>query len=122
VIFSIPLKAIAGNAVGGHLVQILDPAEETLPYEGRAEFLAPEGGERWVTDRTETLRDLYRAKLLAHREAISLAARNIGWTFLVHHTDRSPAEPLLSLMLRLQGDAGNYRHGVDASADAGRTA
>lgn len=106
------IKAIAGNSVGGHLVQVLDPAEETLPYEGRAEFLGPEGGERWIADRTETLRDVYSAKLRAHRDAIADAARRLGWTFLVHHTDRPASEPLLSLVLRLQGEAGSYRHGA----------
>ena len=31
------------------MVQVLDPAEETLPYEGRTEFLSPGGEERWVS-------------------------------------------------------------------------
>ena len=37
------IEAIAAQGVRGHLVQILDPAEETLPYEGRTEFSASEG-------------------------------------------------------------------------------
>ena len=54
------LNELARGGVQGHLVQMLDPAEETLPYEGRTEFLAPEGGERWIADRVETLRADYR--------------------------------------------------------------
>ena len=54
----------------GHLVQVLDPAEETLPYSGRTEFLSPDGSQRWIADRAESLRDRYRARLLAHRAAI----------------------------------------------------
>src|SRR5690606_6590236 len=38
---------LASDGVTGHMVQILDPAEETLPYQGRTEFLGMEGGERW---------------------------------------------------------------------------
>ena len=35
--------SMAEGGVTGHLVQILDPAEETLAYEGRMEFRSPEG-------------------------------------------------------------------------------
>lgn len=95
------LKAIAGDTVGGHLVQVLDPAEETLPYEGRAEFTAIEGEHRWLAERVEGLRGAYRARLEAHRASLRAAAQSLGWSFLVHHTDRSAAEPLLALIQRL---------------------
>ena len=103
------INEMAEGGVVGHLIQVLDPAEETLPYEGRVEFRASEGGERWVADRAETLRGDYRRKLDAHRAAIEQAAQRIGWSFLVHHTDRPAAEPLLTLIMRLQGLAGDYR-------------
>ena len=48
------LNEMAEGGVSGHLVQVLDPAEETLAYEGRMEFRSPEGGERWIADRVET--------------------------------------------------------------------
>lgn len=103
------LRALAATGVNGHLVQILDPAEETLPYEGRAEFLGLEGSERWIADRAETLRERYHDKLKAHRDMLIDGCRKLGWTFLVHHTDRPASEPLLSLVMRLQGQAGDYR-------------
>jgi len=103
------LKAIAGEGISGHLVQVLDPAEETLPYEGRAEFLGMEGGERWLADRVEALRPIYQAKLAEHRRGLEALARSLGWSFLVHHTDRPAVEPLLSLVMRLQGASGDYR-------------
>lgn len=100
---------MAENGVAGHVVQVLDPAEETLAYEGRMEFRSPEGGDRWVADRVETLREPYQKKLAAHRAQIEQAVRRIGWSFLVHHTDRPASEPLLTLIMRLQGMAGDYR-------------
>ena len=112
------MKAIAGTGVSGHLVQVLDPAEETLPYEGRAEFMGLENGERWVADRVESLRERYQAKLKAHRDALTDAARKLGWTLLVHHTDRPASEPLLSLVMRLQGNAGDYRFAATPVASA----
>jgi uncharacterized protein (DUF58 family) len=113
------LRQMAEGDVQGHIVQVLDPAEETLAYEGRIEFRSPEGGERWIADRVETLRDTYRQKLADHRAQIEEAARRIGWSFLVHHTDRPAAEPLLTLIMRLQGMAADYRWKPQAQAAGG---
>ena len=113
------LNEMAENDVQGHLVQVLDPAEETLAYEGRMEFRSPEGGERWVADRVETLRSAYQKKLADHRAQVEEAARRIGWSFLVHHTDRPPAEPLLTLVMRLQGVSADYRWKPVAHASGG---
>jgi uncharacterized protein (DUF58 family) len=110
------LAAMAQGDVQGHLIQVLDPAEETLPYHGRMEFTSPETSERWIGDRVETLRDAYRQKLADHRARIEEAAHRIGWSFLVHHTDRPAAEPLLSLIMRLQGMASDYRWKPEARA------
>jgi uncharacterized protein (DUF58 family) len=113
------LNAMAEGEVQGHLVQVLDPAEETLAYEGRVEFRSPEDGQRWIGDRVETLRAAYQQKLADHRARIEEAARRIGWSFLVHHTDRPAAEPLLTLIMRLQGVAADYRWKPQAQASGG---
>jgi uncharacterized protein (DUF58 family) len=115
------LNEMAEGGVSGHLVQVLDPAEETLAYQGRIEFRSPEGGDRWVADRVETLRPEYQKRLAAHRARIEEAAHRIGWSFLVHHTDRPAAEPLLTLIMRLQGMAGDYRWRPQAHAAEART-
>ncbi len=113
------LEEMASGGVGGHLVQVMDPAEETLPYEGRAEFLGPEvDGERWIVDRVESMRDAYIARLAAHRDGLAEIARRLGWSLLVHHTDRPPHELLLSLILRLGGPAGSYLMSEPSAAPA----
>src|SRR5258708_17116289 len=40
------LTQLSANGSQGHLVQVVDPAEETFPYSGRIEFTEPETGER----------------------------------------------------------------------------
>jgi uncharacterized protein (DUF58 family) len=110
------LNEMAEGGVQGHLIQVLDPAEETLAYQGRVEFRSPEDGARWIADRVETLRGAYQHKLAAHRAEIEEAARRIGWSFLVHHTDRPAAEPLLTLIMRLQGMSADYRWRPEAQA------
>ena len=103
------LETFASTGTIGHLVQVLDPAEETLPYEGRTEFLGPSGRERWVSDRVEALRPKYQARFAAHKAELAAMAQRFGWSFLTHHTDRPASEPLLSLLMRLQGSASGYR-------------
>lgn len=110
------IEALGAAGASGHLIQVLDPAEETLAYAGRTEFLSPDGSQRWIADRAESLRERYRERLLAHRRAIQDIAHHLGWSFLVHHTDRSATEPLLSLLMRLQGAHGGYRW-MNASSD-----
>jgi uncharacterized protein (DUF58 family) len=103
------VEMLAADGAVGHLVQILDPAEETLPYEGRTEFLSPAGEDRWVADRVQSVRTQYKERLQAHRAELSALAKRLGWSFLVHHTDRSAAEPLLMLLMRLQGGGVDHR-------------
>lgn len=102
------IETLAASGASGHLIQVLDPAEETLPYEGRTEFLGLEGAESWIADRAESLRARYQARLKAHREELQALATRLGWSFMVHHTDRPPTEPLLTLIMRLEGREGGY--------------
>lgn len=113
------VEVLAAAGATGHMVQILDPAEETLPYEGHTEFYSTSGRERWVADRAESLRDEYKARLAAHRGEVAELAGRLGWSFMVHHTNRPASEPLLNLISRLHGAAGGYRwHTADHTADA----
>ena len=98
------IEELAHEGVVGHLIQVLDPAEETLPYDGRTEFIGVEGGERWIADRAESLRTAYRERLVAHRSELQSLCKRLGWSFAVHHTDRPPTEPLLALIMRLRGE------------------
>jgi len=113
------LQRIADQNARGHLVQILDPAEETLPYDGRIEFLASETGERVTAERADELREQYCTRLLAHRGAIENLARKLQWPFLYHHTDRSAEQTLLALHTRMAGLDKHYRAKPAASSVTG---
>lgn len=107
------LEALAARGVNGHLVQIVDPAEETLPYSGRIEFEPMESGARVLTDRVESLRDAYAEKFQEHRATVRDLVQRFGWSFLVHHTDRPAEEALITLFARLSGADHDYRqHGA----------
>jgi uncharacterized protein (DUF58 family) len=99
------LSKLAENGARGHLVMILDPVEESFPFGGRAVFVDPESGARWLAGRAETLRRGYAEALAAHKAALATMSARLGWSFLVHHTDRPAHEALLALRARLMEPA-----------------
>jgi uncharacterized protein (DUF58 family) len=121
------LKQLAVQGVRGHLVQVLDPAEESLPYQGRTEFTAAESGDRMVAGRAESLRERFHERMVAHRSALAEELRRLEWSLLVHHTDRPAEEALLALHARLAGLEHDYRYrpstdGLDLEAREGQAA
>lgn len=100
------IKWFSGQGLNGHLVQVLDPAEETLPFTGRTRFTGLEGEGEAVIGRVEAVREDYLRNLSLHRDKLVAIARQTGWSFVVHRTDRSPEMALLSLYLTLSGSLG----------------
>jgi len=93
----------AARGVRGQIVQILDPAEESLPFTGRVRFAGYEGEGETLMGRVESVRLGYRDRLAAHREAIGDIARRAGWGFVLHHTDSPPQTALLPLYTAMAG-------------------
>jgi uncharacterized protein (DUF58 family) len=90
--------ALSARGVAGHLVQVLDPAEETLPYTGRIRFEALTAGEApLLLPRVEGVRALYAERLAAHRAGLATIAGAAGWRFTTHRTDAPPEAALLAL-------------------------
>lgn len=98
------LRGLAGRGARGHVLQVLDPAEESLPYSGRVRFADPgQSPAAWLVNRAEDVRAAYTARLLAHREALRAVTRALGWSFALHHTDTPPHAALLALHQTLSG-------------------
>ncbi len=88
----------------GVLYQILDPAEETFPFQGRTHFESPSGQVRHKTLKASDLRARYCARLHQRQETLAGLADRAGWQFGVHRTDRSAQSALLWLYHALAGD------------------
>jgi uncharacterized protein (DUF58 family) len=88
-------------------VQIVDPAEETFPFWGRIEFVEPEDGRRIIAGRAENWRADYEAQIARHRAAIRSETDRLGWSFIIHRTDRPAAELLLALHARIAAGTAN---------------
>jgi uncharacterized protein (DUF58 family) len=102
------IAQLSATGAQGHVVQIVDPAEETFPYAGRIEFVEPEGGGAVTAGRAETWRADYEARVERHRAEIRLETDRLGWSFIVHRTDR----PASDLLLKLHEQLGAGRNGT----------
>ncbi len=95
------MARFAGVPVSGYLMQILDPAETALPYQGRIRFRGTESESEVLIPRTELVRDAYAQRLKAQQEALAEICATAGFGFGVHRTDHTPETALLSLYTAL---------------------
>jgi len=100
------IAAFANQGIRGHLVQVLDPAEETLPFSGRMRFDGMEDEGDILIGRVEAIREQYLDRLANHNQGIETLAKSFGWSYAVHHTDHSPEASLLALYLVLSQTTG----------------
>ena len=98
------MRRLAHVGMTGHLVHVIDPAEEDFPFAGRTRFESAQGKESETFGRAEAAREPYRARFRAHREAVATLARRLGWRHLAHRTDKRPETALVALYADLGGD------------------
>jgi uncharacterized protein (DUF58 family) len=103
------VRRFAARGVRGHVLQVLDPAEETLPFGGRTRFEGFENEGEVLIRRVEHARGDYLNKLATHQGALAAVVRRVGWQFDRHRTDRSPESALLALYMGLSGMRGGRR-------------
>ena len=95
------IRYYASAGVRGHIVQVLDPAEEDLPFDGHVKFEGLEAEGQHTVRRVETVRTAYGARLAAQRDGLQRLARPANWTVHLHRTDRPPQTVLLALYLAM---------------------
>ncbi|MEM8751900.1 MAG: DUF58 domain-containing protein [Pseudomonadota bacterium] len=93
----------AAAGVSGDYVQIVDPAEEEFPFDGRLVFESMGGGVKFETDRARGLQEAYKERLSERRRALERTAKRCGWRCLIHRTDESPRKALLWLYTTIAG-------------------
>jgi uncharacterized protein (DUF58 family) len=92
---------LSATPATGHMLQILDPAEEALPYAGRVRFEGLEQEGAHIVGKVEGIRRDYTQRLAAQREGLKAIARAAGWTFATHRTSEPPEAALLGLYTAL---------------------
>jgi uncharacterized protein (DUF58 family) len=104
------IAALGSNGAGGHVVQIVDIAEETFPYAGRIEFEEPEGAGSITVGRAEAWAAEFIQRVAGHRAEIRAGAARRGWSFTIHRTNRPASELLLTLHARMSASADALPH------------
>lgn len=100
------IREFTAQGAQGHMLQVLDPAEEDLPFEGRVRFQGLEGEEPLTAARAQGLRTAYQQRLGQHRGALEALCHASGWRFASHNTSRPPYIALLALHRALSDGAG----------------
>lgn len=80
-----PLAARAGTGI---VVQVLDPAELSLPFAGRVIFEESAGTEKHHIFHVESIRAAYRNRIDSHLAAVKGLCRKYGWHWVLHTTDK----------------------------------
>ncbi len=96
-----PMQAAAERAGTGCIVQILDPAEEEFPFDGRVIFESMGGAIKFETHRANGLRESYQTRLAERTELLETFARQSGWRFIRHRTSDSATNLLLWLYMSI---------------------
>jgi uncharacterized protein (DUF58 family) len=108
------IERLASRGARGHVVMVVDPVEETFPFEGQAELIDLEGPDRMRVGDAGSFRKLYVERMGAHRMGVQEACRRRCWSFSVHRTDRPASEALLAVATRIAAKEGTT--GSPASA------
>lgn len=99
------LVRAADRGVRGALVQVLDPAEEEFPFDGRTIFDSMGGSLRHETMRAGDLRERYLARLSERKARLADLARATGWQYFCDHTGHQALPALLWLYRAIEGGA-----------------
>lgn len=97
------LTAAADRGVKGVMVQVLDPAEEDFPFDGRTIFESMGGSLRHETLKAGDLRGRYLDRLATRKASLADLARAVGWHFHTHHTGEPAQMALLWAYGALEG-------------------
>ena len=97
------LRRLSRAGLSGHMVQIVDPAEEDFPFTGRTRFEPVVGRDVALFGRAEAVRDAYRTRFRSHCETVRAIAHRLGWSHTIHRTDHRPEIALIALYTEIGG-------------------
>jgi uncharacterized protein (DUF58 family) len=92
------VEGISARGARGHLVMIVDPVEETFPFQGQAVLHDLEVGLKLRIGDAASWGAAYRERIARHRAELEDVVRRRGWTMTIHRTDRPASEAALRLM------------------------
>ena len=88
------IAQLSATGAQGHVVQIMTRRRNAF---FRADRIHRAGRTTITAGRAETWRDDYASRIARHRAEIRLETDRLGWSFIIHRTDRPASELLLKL-------------------------
>jgi uncharacterized protein (DUF58 family) len=87
----------SASGLSGHLLQILDPAEESLHFTGRVRLRGLEQEGEMLLPDAQSLQQPYQRAVADHRRGLQALAQQFGWQFGLHHSDQPARAGLIHL-------------------------
>lgn len=97
----IAFKNLSAQSDAGFVIQILDPAELELPYDGRIVFEAPTDKQRELVNNVGSVRAEYSRRINAHIAAVRNICQTCEWHHVLHATNRDIKDTLLEVWMIL---------------------
>lgn len=96
---------LAARAASAIVIQVLDPAEISLPFHGRVIFENELSGLKQHIENVESIRDAYRERMQGQLKAVSELCRRHGWGWYPHTTNTAPKDTLHNIWVNTGGAA-----------------
>lgn len=103
------IDSLAARAATGIMIQIMDPAELSLPFEGRMIFEEPTGAQEHHITEVDAIRTAYRQRIDAHLDTVRGLCRGHGWDWVLHRTDRALVETLHQIWQLISVESGSRK-------------
>ncbi len=100
------LTKAADRGVRGVVLQVLDPSEESFPFQGRTIFESIGGTMAHETLKAGELRQRYLDRLAERKARLQSLCNLTGWQYSAHRTDQSAQSALLWLYRAMDGGHG----------------
>ena len=103
-------KQFSAQSAGGFVVQVLDPAELELPYNGRVLFRDKTHGDTYKIDNVASIRSAYRKRIENHNEALHHLCKEHHWHHILHRTDQDISSTLAKIWATMSHEHFNIQH------------
>jgi uncharacterized protein (DUF58 family) len=98
-------KSLSGQTTNGIVIQILDPAEINLPYQGRVIFEDPANRARENISHVRSIKQAYKERIREHLRQIDQLCRHCGWRYMLHRTDKPLNDTLATLWAQIHHES-----------------
>jgi len=94
-------KSLTSHTSSAAIIQVLDPREVDLAFDGRAIFEDTSGQNFEHIPNVPSIRSAYQERIKNHTHEIEQFCRRYGWTYYLHVTDQPISESLADLWISL---------------------